>query len=114
MAAGSGTDMPGLGKPAARGPWNSLLVRHLEQAAQGHGLVSPEPSGQVGPIPVTRWGHTQESHHHICGLCLREIQQCPVQPVLSRLIVPEPVVDVPHHGRHLRKAQGDLGSCQRQ
>ena len=85
--------------------WNRL---------HGYGLVSPEPSGQVGPIPVTRWGHTQESHHHICGLCLCEIQQCPFQPVLSRLIGQEPLVDVPHHGRNLKKAQGDLGSCQRQ
>lgn len=78
IAAGSGADMPGLGKGAARGPWNSLLLRHLEQAVQGDGLV--------GPIPVTRWGHTQESHHHISGLCLSEIQQGPVQPVLSKLI----------------------------
>ena len=31
----------------------TVLVRHLEQAVQSSGLVSPEPSGQVGPIPVT-------------------------------------------------------------
>ena len=114
MAAGSGVDMAGLGKGAARGPWNSLLVRHLEQAVQGDGLVSPEPSGQVGPIPVTQWGHTQESHHHICGLCLGEIQQGPVQPLLSRLIGHEPLVNVSHHGRHLQKVQGDLERCQRE
>lgn len=49
MAAGLGAYMPGLGKGGARGPWNSAFVRQLGRAPQGDGLVSPGPSGQVGP-----------------------------------------------------------------
>ena len=114
MVAGSGADMPGLGKGAARGPWNSLLVRHLGQAVQGDGLGSPEPSGQVGPIPVTGWGHTQQCHYCVIRLSFGEMHQGPVQPVLGSSIGHEPPVNEPHHGGHLEEARGHLESCQRE
>lgn len=85
-----------MGRWRARPLQGILKIASWQLALDGlERLAGPKPSGQAGPIPVTRWGAAQQGHHHVVRVLLGQLQKALVQMVLGRLfcVGHEPLVD---------------------
>lgn len=85
-----------MGRWRARPLQSILKIAIWQLALDGlERLAGPKPSGQAGPIPVTRWGAAQQGHHHVVGVHLGQRQKALVQTVLGRrfCVGHEPLVD---------------------